>query len=177
MPLIELKTLTNLFYYNIFRFERFTQDLLAYPFYKALNSVGIGSVIARRSGKADWDVYLRNVLSDPKGGFSVISAGNHIAILCGAIALSALNFLCFLFEVKAEKIWVTGLIFAMILAFVASLYIGSSDSRRYIKDFERFEAMAMWKKRLSALATFLLILAIWFICILSFIIYLPFTLS
>ncbi len=70
----------NLFYYNIFRFQCFTQYLIAYSIYSVMKVMGLGRLMAERSEKENWDEYLISVLNEPKGGISLYIAGINVGL-------------------------------------------------------------------------------------------------
>ncbi len=167
-----LRERINLFYYNIFKFECFTQYLIAYPMYLIVKITGLGKVLAKRSGKENWDEYIISVLNSPKGGISLHIAGLQVTVLSGLLLLSLLNVICGLLQLDLHTFWFYGGVVAVILAVVISNYAAPSDHRKYLKDFKRFESMPKAEKRKSALLTFLIVIGIWSIFIGSFIFYL-----
>lgn len=167
-----LRERINLFYYNIFKFECFTQYLIAYPIYAVIRITGLGRLAAKRIEKENWDEYLISVLNDPKGGISLYIAGLQVGILSMLLLLTLLNVVCALLQIKDDVFWYYGMIVAAILAVAISSYIAPSDHKKYLNDFKRFELMSKAKKRKSALLTFLIVIGICSIFIGNFIFYL-----
>jgi hypothetical protein len=151
----------NLFYYNIFRFERFTQYLISYPINGGITLIGLGDRIAKQSGKDNWDGYILGVLNDPKGGISLIYARMQVTAHLTVLFLSLLNFLCGLLRLGLHTYWIFGGIVAAVLAFILSFYMAPEAHGKYLNDFKTFESMKKAQKRKSALATFLIIVLIW----------------
>lgn len=173
----KLRENLNLFYYNVFRFERFTQYLISAPVLGFLRLVGLGDTMARRSGKPDWDEYILEILNNPKDGFSLISTRNHIAILLTVLALSILDIVSGLLRLGLHTFWFYGAIGAGILAFAVSYYVAPTDRNKYLKDFKRFESWPKPRKRKFAFATFLIIIGTWAVFIASSAYYLQSTLA
>lgn len=168
---MNLRKYVNLFYYNIFRFERFTQYLVATPIHGVLKLAGLGEAIAKRSGKENWEEYILSVLNDPKGGFSMNSTGNHVAILATLFLFTLLNLFCGLLRLSHDTFWFYGMIAMVIPAVLISNYAAPSNKKEYLKDFKNFESMSKAKKRKFALLTFLTVIGIWGMFIASFIYY------
>ncbi len=168
----KLREKMNLFYYNIFRFERFTQYLASVPILGFLRLVGLGDAMVSRSGKEKWDEHILEVLNDPKDGFSILSTGNHVAILSLLCALTLLNVVCTILQLEFHTFWFYGGITASILAFVGSYYFAPTNPKKYLGDFKKFESMPSAQKRLWVIATFLIIVGIWAAFVTSFIFYL-----
>lgn len=158
----------NLFYYNIFRFERYTQYLISAPMHGLLKFVGLGNLMARRSGKEDWDKHILNILNDPKGGISLHIAGLQITAHLAVLLNTPWNIICGLLQIKIDP-WFYGFLVFGALAVVASNYVAPGETKIYLKDFRRFESMPKAWKRKSAALTFLIVLGIWSLFLLSFI--------
>ncbi len=95
----ESRRKVNLFYYNIFKFECFTQYLFAYPLYWFVKITALGKVLAKPGGKENWDEYIKyiiSVLNSPKGGISLHIAGLQVGILSMLLLLTLLNVVCLL---------------------------------------------------------------------------------
>ncbi|MFN2392213.1 MAG: hypothetical protein ABR566_09610 [Pyrinomonadaceae bacterium] len=167
-----LRERINLFYYNIFKFECFTQYLIAYPMYLIVKITGLGKVLAKRSVKENWNEYILSILNDPKGGISLHIAGIQVGILSMLLLLTLLNVVCGSLQIKSDTFWYYGMIVAAILAVVISSYAAPSNHKKYLNDFKKFESMSKAKKRKSALLTFLIVIGIWSVFIGSFIFYL-----
>lgn len=161
----------NLFYYNIFKFECFTQYLIAYPVYSVVRITGLGKIMAKRSGK-EWDEYIISVLNSPEGGVSLQIAGLQVGVLCLLLMLTLLNVVCILLQIKGDNFWFYGGVVAVIFSVVISYFAAPSNHKKYLKNFKRFESMSKAEKRKSALLTFLIVIGIWAIFIGSFIYYL-----
>lgn len=162
----------NLFYYNIFRFQCFTQYLMAYPYYSLIRITGLGRVMAKRMEKENWDEYLISVLNDPKGGISRYIAGINVGIFVFLLVLTLLNIFCGLIQADFHKLWLYGMIAGGILALIISNYAAPTDPKKYLKDFKRFRLMSKAEKRQSALLTFLIVIGICSVFVGSFIFYL-----
>jgi hypothetical protein len=168
----ESRRKVNLFYYNIFKFECFTQYLIAYPIFLVVRITGLGNLLAKRSGKENWDEYIISVLNSPKFGVSLHIAGLQVGILSMLLLLTLLNVVCVLLQVDLHTFWYYGMIVAAILATVISYYVAPSDHKKYLGDFKQFELMSKYEKRKSALLTFVIAIGILSIFIGSFIFYL-----
>ena len=162
----------NLFYYNIFRFERFTQYLVSYPINSGIKLTGLGNAMARRSGEENWDEHILNLLNDPKGGISLNFAGMQVTAHLTVLFLSFLNFFCGLLRLPGDTFWFYGMFPVFILALVLSYYAAPTNRKKYLKDFKEFESMPKAWKRKSALLTFLIIIGVWLTFIASFVFFL-----
>lgn len=167
-----VRQILNLFYYNLFRFETYTQELVARPFYGAVNSVGLGRIIEKRSGRENWDDYVIGAMNDPKGGISMIFTGRHIAILLMLLFMTFLNVTGTVLEFYGESFWFYGMVVCCILAVLTSYYVGPTNPKKYLADFKKFEAWPVDKKRKAAGVTFLIVLGIWAGFVFSLILYL-----
>ncbi len=162
----------NLFYYNIFRFERYTQYLVCSPLYGGAKLTRLGNLMEERSGKENWNEYLLSVLNDSKGGISLHFAGMHIALLVMLVLLTLLNVFCGLLRLSIHTFWFYGMIGACILTAIISYNAAPVDRKKYLKDFKKFESRPKSQKRQSAFITFLIIIGIWVAFITSFLYYL-----
>ncbi len=162
----------NLLYYNIFRFECFTQYIISYPLTQIATLTGLGAMLAKKRRQQDWDAYILEVLNDPKGGVSLHIAGIQITILTLLSLLSAWNVLCAALFLDFPTIWPYGGVVSLILAVVASFYAAPNAGKKYLSDFRKFEAMPKATKRSFALLTFLTVVGIWLLFISTFIFYL-----
>lgn len=163
-----LRTNVNLFYYNLYRFECFTQYLISYPIMPILRATGIIRTAARRSGKENFEEYLFGILNDPKGGISLNFAGIQVTAHLTVLLFSPWNILSGLLKIPID-IWPYGFIVTGLIAFVVSYYVAPDDNRKYLEDFRKFEKMSKARKRMYALLTFLIVIATWAIFIGSFI--------
>lgn len=166
-----LRQRINLFYYNLFRFERFTQNLISYPIDCFVRFTGLGKKLAKRSGRENWDEYIRSVLNNPKGGISLNMAGNQVIAHLLVLFITPWNIFCGLARPPHNIYW-AGWVVIGILAFSISFYIAPDDPKRYLKDFRKFESMPKVQKRNSALVTLLIVIGIWSFFVVSFIYYL-----
>ncbi len=160
----------NLFYYNIFRFERYTQYLVSHPMHVFVKFVGLGSTMAKRSGREDWDDYILSVLNDPKGGMSLHFAGLQVSLLVFLLLFTPWNIFCGLVQIGIVP-WSYGLVVPGILALILSEYAAPGDARKYLKDFKRFETMPKAWKCKSALLTLLVVIGTWTAFLASFVFY------
>lgn len=170
-PRRTLREKLNLFYYNIFRFERYTQYLVSAPMHRFLKGIGLQETMERRTGRKDWDEHIMEVLNTPKGGFSTMSAGNHIATLTMLVAITILNLILGLLRLQSETLWLFGIVAGGIGSFALSYYIAPTNPQEYLKDFIKFESMSRSTKLRHALLTLLAVIAIGFACIASFVFY------
>jgi hypothetical protein len=168
----EFRERLNLFYYNIFKFECFTQYLITYPMVLFVKIIGLGKLTARRIGKENWDEYIFSVLNSPKGGISLHIAGLQVGILSLLLLLTLLNVGCTLLQLHLHNFWFYGMIAAVIPAVVISNYVAPNDHKKYLKDFKKFESMSKPEKLKSALLSFLIVIGILTMFVGSFIFYL-----
>ena len=162
----------NLFYYTLFRFERFTQNLISKPMHSGVKFIGLNDTMAERTGREDWDDHIMDVLNDPKGGFSVHFTGLHITLLLTLFCLALFCLLCTLFGVFGDNVWYVGMVACAALGFLTSHFVAPLDPKNFLKDFKRFEALPKVTKRKHALLTFLIVIGIWIVFVLSFVYYL-----
>jgi len=161
MSRFKLQKKTNLLYYNIFRFHRYTQYLVSSVMNDFFKMLGLGNVLERRSKMKNWDEYIIQVLNDPKGGVSLYFAGGHVTILVCLSLLTSLNVFCGLFRLPFDTVWFYGMFLAVILGVAISSYVAPIDRKNYLKDFRTFESWPKARKRTSGLITLLVILMIW----------------
>jgi hypothetical protein len=169
--MMTLRRRINLFYYNIFRFERYTQYLVCYPLYGGAKLMGLGRLISTRSGIEKWDEYLLDILNDAEGGISLHVTGIHVCLLVLLVLLTFLNVICGLFELGLQTFWFYGMVTAAIFSVAISFYAAPTDKEKYLKDFRRFESQSKSEKRKYAFVTFVIIIGIWILFVLSSIYY------
>jgi hypothetical protein len=133
---------------------------------------GLGRLIAKRSGKENWDEYVISVLNDPKGGISRYIAGMNVFLFVLLLVLALWNTFCGLIQANLHKLWFYGMFVACALAVVISNYVAPTNPQKYLKDFKRFASMSKTEKLKSALLTFLIVIGICSIFVGSFIFYL-----
>jgi len=165
----------NLFYWNIFRLERYAQHLIGYPLLnfvlKFINLIGLTDNINKR-GKAksasyDFEEYMRTTLGDERGNMSRLNAGRYITILVMLLVFSLLNVI--------GGTWKLGMTFwsygAAILGFIGLLitnyYLAPTDRSKYLKDFREFEKRTPKQKRTAAIISIFLVIGILSMFILS----------
>jgi len=167
----DLRRIVNIFYYNIFRFECVTQDLIGLPISVIAELIGLPRRYADRTGK-DWEEEVQKVLNDPKGGASFYITGIHVTTLVSLVLLTLLNVLLAFLELHLDPYWLYGGFAIVSLSVLISWYMFPTDRKKYLKDFRSFDGWSKARKRYSALITFAVVLTIWLAFIGSFIYYL-----
>jgi hypothetical protein len=109
-----LRTTINLFYYNIFRFECFTQFLAFYPIQLVYKLTGVKKTIVKQSRKENWDDYILSVLNDPTGGVSLQFAGMQVALLLLLFLGTLWNVFCGLLQIPLKTFWMYGGVVIMV---------------------------------------------------------------
>ena len=166
------RRITNLFYYNVFRFECAAQYALRYPVKVLLKILGIYQWAEKKSDISNVDAYVMGVLNDPRGGMSLQFAGLQITLLSVLLCLSLLNFVCGFLTLGLHTFWFYGMLLACSLGILFSYYVAPTNRSKFLADFKKFGSMSKVKKRKAALITFLIYIGIWSVFILSSIFYL-----
>lgn len=164
-----LRRKLNLFYYNIFRWERYVQYLISLPIDYAIKVVGLGDVCTRSHGTKNWQGYIDDVLNDPKNGFVIYRTGAHITLLTVLVATSVANVISASLRFRTPTFWYYAVAIGTVLSvLMAILFLAPIDTTKYLAAFRRFEAGSPAFKRKSALVTLLIVLTVWGMCIASF---------
>ena len=161
----------NIVYYNIFRFECFTQDLVGLPISAAAEFLGLTKLYTERTSK-DWEEEIQKVLNDPKGGVSLYISGILATTLVGLMLLTLLNFVCAGLKLHLDPYWMYGGMAAVVLSVAISWHLFSTDRKKYLDDFRSFALWPKARKRKSALITVAIVLTVWLAFIGSFAYYL-----
>lgn len=156
-----LQEYTNLFFYNIFRFECFTQSLVSYPINLLFRAIGFYKVAGKRTGKENFEEYLMSVLNDPRGGISLHLAGIQVTAHLTVLLVTPWNIISGLLLLDIRTSWFYGFLVIALLAVVISFYVAPDYTKIYLKDFKRFEKLPKKKKLMSALLTFLIVVGSW----------------
>jgi hypothetical protein len=162
----------NLFYYNIFRFECYAQYVIGYPVSKLVKLVGLKENIERRARikqpTYDLDEYALSTLNDPRGGVSLLSSGMHVTVLVILALFTLLNLIGGIWRLGVPTFWTYGAIVSAVIGVVVSnFFLAPTDRTKYLKDFREFEKRSRKQKRTDALVTFVLVIGIWSVFILS----------
>jgi hypothetical protein len=101
--------------------------------------------------------------------------GKHFSVLVFLIFFTVLNFCGVIFRLEFSSFWFWGMVAIGIVSFVVSSYLTPmpSDERNLLlEDFTSFEALSNSEKRKSGTSTFLIVVGIWVLGVLSFAYYL-----
>lgn len=161
----------NIFYYNIFRFECFTQDLVGLPISAVAEYIGLPRRYAERTGK-DWEGEVQKVLNDPRGGVSFYISGILVTTLVYLVLFTAINLLCWSLKLPIEPHWKYGVFAAIVPSVIITWFMFPTDRKKYLKDFRSFALWSNTRKRNSALITFAIVLTTLLAFIVSFASYL-----
>ena len=161
----------NLFHYNIWRFERWTRSLIFGD--RKFTTI---------AGKNTDELYDIGPFTATQVDESMLPnySGKHFAFLLLLVLLSILNVGSFLFGFSLSEGWFWGMLVCSVVAFLTSFYLTpiplavSAERNVLLEDFKVFESMSDSKKRLSGLITFLIVIGIWVIFILTSVYYMRF---
>lgn len=172
--MIRMKSISdqvNVFYYQLFRFERFVQYCVSAPIFYVLRIVGLGDLIARRSRRSNWEEYLHDVLNGPHGGISLFLTDRHFGALLMLCFLIAVNVIGYLLRFDFETYWFYGMIVSLILSLIMGQILVPLSSRQHIKRFRVLDAAPPHIKQKQALVSVLVVISIWLASIFSFVLF------
>jgi len=161
--------LSNIVFYNLFRFEKTTQKWFAYPFLLIARNRKVKDLYVKRGG-AKGDVLEKEVvkaLENPEVGISSILSGGHYMVLFFLLTFGAVNFVSGYLRTEFNLKLVH---FAVMAIFSYGFaYWFSFRSDRYLEYFKEFENLPKNKKKGSAWMTLFIVLGVWVFGISSFI--------
>jgi len=159
----------NLIHYNIWRFERWTRFLV-------FGDGRLTTIANHEEGELRDSVPLA---VDPVDESMLPNySGKHFHVLLLLLLLSIWNVVCLTFGFNFSfHVWFWGAVVCGILTFVADFYLipiplKPSEGNILLDEFKLFESMSESKKRVSGFLTFLVVIGIWAVFVLSFVYYL-----
>jgi hypothetical protein len=156
----------NLVFYNLFKFEKTTQEFFTYPILLLLRSNKAEGYF-KKKGITNPEKELIKTNENPQVGISSILSGGHFIVLYFLIIFGAINFIsgCFRIEFNLE---LTHFVIMAILSY-GFAYWFSFRQDRYLEYFKKFGKQTRRKKIVSAWMAFFIVFGIWTFCIGSFI--------
>ncbi len=158
--------LSNIVFFNLFRFERKTQKFFTYPVLLFLRNKKVKESYKKR-GVSNSEKEVVKALENPEVGISSILSGGHFIVLFFLLTFRIVNFtsgyLRTEFNLKLPHFAVMA-IFSYVFAYWISF-----RQDRYLEYFREFENLPKSKKKVSAWISFFIVLGVWVFCIGSFV--------
>lgn len=158
--------ISNIIFYNLFRFEKKTQLFFNKMFFLLLKRIKVKKTLSRR-GVMNPDKNLINTLENPETGISSILSSAHLTFLYFLLIYGSVNFLSGYLKTEFH------LNFShFIIMFVSSYgfaYWFSFRKNRFLDYFKEFEQFSKIKKIKFVWLTIFIVLSIWVFCISSLI--------
>jgi|LauGreDrversion4_2_1035121.scaffolds.fasta_scaffold38332_3 hypothetical protein len=158
--------LSNIVYYNLFRFEKITQKFFAYPVLFFLKNIKVKESYNKR-GVSNPEKEILKALENPKFGISSILSGGHFIVLFFLLTFGIINFVSGYLKTEFNLKLSHFMLMAIFSYSFAYWYSFRQD--RYLEYFKDFENLSKDKKIGSAWLTFFIVLGVWGFCIGSFI--------
>lgn len=158
--------LSNIVFYNLFRFEKQTQKFFTYPVLLFLKNKKVKESYKKR-GVSNPEKEVVKALENPEVGISSILSGGHFIVLFFLLTFGVVNFISGYLRIE----------FNLKLAHFAAMaifsygfaYWFSFRQDRYLEYFEKFENLPKNKKMGSAWMTLFIVLGVWAFGIGSFV--------
>ena len=167
---------TNLVFYHLFRFEKWTQHLISDPLIRLIRL----PVIAKFQKKRDIEEVVKDIdktLYDRKNGVNIMFADTHLTFLFYLISSGTANFLINLLSININQLinkdlqYLIYFVVTYIPAWVAVEML-TSRKNKYLKYFKKFEKKSYEWQHNTEVLTFFTAVGIWVYGIGGFIFYL-----
>jgi len=158
--------ISNIIFYNLFRFEKATQKVVSFPFQLVLRNKKIRESYIKR-GVDDPESEVIRALENPEFGISSILAGGHFIVLFSLLIFGLLNLFFCIFKLDVRYSLVHFGIVGILSYLFAHLISFRKD--RYLEYFNDFEKLPKNKKMGYAWMTFFIVLGVWAFGVGSFI--------
>lgn len=154
--------ISNIVFYNLFRFEKKTQCFFNNIFFFFMRNKKIRDSFNKRGVKNPEKIIIQT-LEDPEIGVSSVISSAHLVFLYFLFIFGCVNFL--LGFLKAEPLLNLFSFFMMGLFAYGFAYWFSFRENKFLDYFEKFNRLSKIKKTKYAWLTLFIVLLLWFFCV------------